>query len=87
MSSIPALTVGSALQSAQQGIDRGVAAIDRDAAAIASVSAGIEPSQDVTQALIDASQQKLYVDASTKALSIAAQSLNDALGRLVDTHA
>ena len=87
MSSIPFLTGGSAVQNAQLGINRGLSALNRDAASVASVSTGIEPGQDLTAALVDASQQKLYVEASAKALSIADEALSEALGRMVNTRA
>lgn len=59
---------GSALQYAQLGISRGMANVARDAQAIAG-------GDDPTAPLIDASQQKLNVEASAKALEIASQTL------------
>jgi len=81
------ITSAGAIQSAQLGISRGLSALDRDAATVASASTGIQPTQELTTALIDASQQKLNVEASVKALSIADEALSDAMGRLVDTRA
>lgn len=77
----------SAFQNAQTGISRGMSAISRDAAVVASASNGTGLSEDVVGALIDASQQKLYVQASAKALSIADEAMSAALGQLVDTRA
>ena len=61
-------TSAGALQYAQQGISRGMANVEQDAQAIASGS-------DPMGALVDASQQKLNVQASAKALQIADQTL------------
>jgi hypothetical protein len=77
----------SAIQNAQTGIARGMSALNRDAAVIANGSDGTGLGEDVVGALIDASQQKLYIQASAKALSIADDAMSAALGQLVDTHA
>ena len=58
----------SALQYAQQGISRGMANVAQDAQAIAG---GADP----TGALVDASQQKLSVEANAKMLEIANQTM------------
>ena len=63
----------SALQYAQLGISRGMANVAQDAQAVAS---GADP----TAPLIDASQQKLSVEANAKALEIA----NQTMGTLIN---
>ena len=75
MSSICGIS-GSALQYAQLGISRGMANMAQDAQAVASGS-------DPTAPSIDASQQKLNVEASAKALEIA----NQTLGTLINVMA
>ena len=74
----------SALQYAQQGISTGMANLDRDSQAIAQgiMSSGAD-SGTVTDALVDAQQQALNVEASVKALAIT----NQTLGTLLDVHA
>ena len=67
----------TAVQNAQSGINQGMANLARDAQAIAQGSDG------VTNALVDAQQQKLDVEASVKALEIADQTL----GTLLDIKA
>ena len=66
----------SALQYAQLGISRGMANVAQDAQAVAS---GADP----TAPLIDASQQKLSVEANAKALEIA----NQTMGTLINVMA
>jgi len=63
----------SALQYAQLGISRGMANVAQDAQAVAS---GADP----TAPLIDASQQKLSVEANAKMLKIA----NQTMGTLIN---
>jgi hypothetical protein len=75
MNGISGISAG-ALQYAQQGISRGMANVAQDAQAIAG---GADP----TDALVDASAQKLNVEASAKALQIA----NQTLGTLIDIKA
>jgi len=75
MNGISGISAG-ALQYAQQGISRGMANVAPDAQAIAG---GADP----TDALVDASAQKLNVEASAKALQIA----NQTLGTLIDIKA
>lgn len=87
MNSITSVTPGNAIQNAQAGIARGMAALGRDAAVVANVSTGAVSDADFIGSLIDMSQQKLYVQASAKALSIADDAMSAALGQLVDTHA
>jgi hypothetical protein len=65
-----------ALQYAQQGISRGMANVAQDAQAVAS---GVDP----TGALVDASQQKLGVEANAKMLEIA----NQTMGTLINVMA
>ena len=67
MNGISGISAG-ALQYAQQGISRGMANVAQDAQAIAS---GVDP----TGALVDASQQKLSVEANAKMLEIASQTM------------
>ena len=62
-----------ALQYAQQGISRGMANVAQDAQA---VSSGGDP----TGPLVDASQQKLAVEANAKMLQIA----NETMGTLIN---
>ena len=72
MNGISGLSTG-ALQYAQQGISRGMANVAQDAQAIASGS-------DIAGPLVDASQQKLGVEANVKMLQIA----NQTLGTLIN---
>ena len=67
MNGISGISAG-ALQYAQQGISRGMANVAQDAQAIAS---GVDP----TGALVDASQQKLSVEANARMLEIASQTM------------
>ena len=62
-----------ALQYAQQGISRGMANVAQDAQAVASGG-------DPTAPLVDASQQKLAVEANAKMLQIA----NETMGTLIN---
>jgi hypothetical protein len=71
----------SAIQSASAAINRGVTAVNRDAAVVASSS--IEKPGDVLPALIDSRQQQLYVQAAARLMSTADQML----GTLIDIHA
>jgi hypothetical protein len=66
----------SAVQNAQLGINRGMANLAQDAQTVAQGG-------PVTGALVDAQQQKLDVEASATALSIADQTL----GTLLDIKA
>jgi hypothetical protein len=75
MNGISGMSAG-ALQYAQQGISRGMANVAQDAQAIAS---GVDP----TGALVDASQQKLGVEANAKMLEIA----NQTIGTLINVMA
>jgi len=68
----------SAVQNAQLGISRGMANLSRDQEIVAQGLDG-----PVTDALIDAQQQKLAVEASVKALAITDQTL----GTLLDIKA
>jgi hypothetical protein len=69
MSSISGITgASSAAQYAQLGISRGISNVARDEQAVAG---GADP----TAPLVDASQQKLNVEANAKALQIADQTL------------
>jgi len=85
MSGISSIGFGSsAIQNALTGIDRGIAGVNQDAAIVASNGLAAGGSGDaVTNALIDAQQQLLSVEASAKALSITDQ----ALGSLLDVKA
>ena len=81
MSGISTLGFGaSAIQSALSGINRGIAGVNQDAAIVASNGAEGDAS---TNALIDAQQQLLNIEASAKALSITDQTL----GTLIDVKA
>ena len=71
----------TAVQNAQAGINQGMANLARDAQAIAGSS--VADGNGVTNALVDAQQQKLDVEASVKALEIADQTL----GTLIDIKA
>ena len=62
-----------ALQYAQQGISRGLAYVAQDAQAVASGGDPIAP-------LVDASQQKLAVEANAKMLETA----NETMGTLIN---
>jgi hypothetical protein len=72
MNGISGISAG-ALQYAQQGISRGMANVAQDAQAVAG---GADP----TGPLVDASQQKLAVEANAKMLEIA----NQTMGTLID---
>jgi hypothetical protein len=79
MNAFPPIGYGStAVQNAQLGISRGMTNLARDQQLIASGGSG-----DITDALVDAQQQKLDVEASVKALSITDQTL----GTLLDIKA
>lgn len=64
----PMLGASSAAQSAQLGISRGMSNVARDAQAVAGGADPIGP-------LVDASQQKLNVEANVKVLQIASETL------------
>ena len=85
MSSISGIGFGSsAIQNALSGINRGIAGVNQDAAIVASNGLNAGGIGDaVTNALLDAQQQLLNVEASAKALSITDQ----ALGTLIDVKA
>ena len=86
MSGISSIGFGSsAIQSALSGINRGIAGVNQDAAIVASngLNAGGGAGDAVTNALLDAQQQLLSVEASAKALSITDQTL----GTLIDVKA
>jgi hypothetical protein len=67
----------SAVQNALSGINQGMANLSRDAQTIAQGS--VANGNGVTDALVDAQQQKLDVEASVRALSIADQTLGSLL--------
>ena len=74
----------SPVQSAQLGISRGIAQVDRDAQVVAAGSGSATGGGDsMTNALIDAHAQALNVEASARALSIA----DSTLGTLLDIKA
>jgi hypothetical protein len=74
MSSISGISsTPSAVQSAQLGISRGISSVDSDAQAVAGGADPIAP-------LIDASQQKLNIEANVKVLQIA----NETLGSIIN---
>ena len=85
MSGISGIGFGSsAIQNALSGINRGIAGVNQDAAIVASNGLNAGGIGDaVTNALLDAQQQLLSVEASAKALSIADQTL----GTLIDVKA
>jgi hypothetical protein len=85
MSGISGIGFGSsAIQNALSGINRGIAGVNQDAAIVASNGSNAGGIGDaVTNALIDAQQQLLSVEASAKALSITDQTL----GTLIDVKA
>ncbi|HEX4376149.1 MAG TPA: hypothetical protein VHZ99_03245 [Steroidobacteraceae bacterium] len=66
----------SAFSSAVSGIDNGLAGLSNDAQAVATNGPDVG-------AMVDASQQRLAVEASAKALSVA----NQTLGSLIDLFA
>jgi hypothetical protein len=72
MNGISGISAG-ALQYAQQGISRGMANVAQDAQAVAG---GADP----TAPLVDASQQKLAVEANAKMLQVA----NETMGTLIN---
>jgi hypothetical protein len=80
--SISSIGGSSALQSAQLGIQRGVANVARDASVVAG-SDFSDSTDAVTGALVDANQQALDIEASARAFSIADQTL----GTLIDIKA
>ena len=85
MSGISSIGFGSsAIQNALSGINRGIAGVNQDAAIVASNGLNAGGIGDaVTNALLDAQQQLLSIEASAKALSITDQ----ALGTLIDVKA
>jgi hypothetical protein len=82
MSSLSGISsIPSAFDSAQLGISRGLAGMDRDAQAIANgATGGVDAGAG---ALVDSMQQRLVVEASAKMLSTADQTL----GTLIDVKA
>lgn len=79
-------TIGNglnALQNAQRGINRGIAAVDEDAAVIARATADIEPAENLSEVLVGLTQKRLYVEASARTFSTA----DETLGTLLDTYA
>ncbi|MGH8533389.1 MAG: hypothetical protein ACREV1_11870 [Gammaproteobacteria bacterium] len=87
MSTLPAVNLGSflsALHSARDGIDRGLAGLARDAHEIARSSVGVDNGIDaVSAALVDSLQNRLLVQASAKIL----YHTDETLGALLDTRA
>ena len=84
MSGISGIGFGSsAIQNALSGINRGIAGVNQDAAIVASNGLNGGGIGDMTNALVDAQQQLLSVEASAKALSITDQTL----GTLIDVKA
>lgn len=84
MSGITTIGTGlTVLQTAQRGINRGIAAIDEYAATVANSTDDIEPTETLVEALVGLSQQRLHVEASARAFSVA----DETLGTLLDTHA
>jgi hypothetical protein len=78
MSSTSGIGFGSsAVQNALSGINQGMANLSRDAQVVAQGS--VANGNGVTDALVDAQQQKLDVQASVKALQIADQTLGSLL--------
>ncbi len=69
----------SAVQSSQLGISRGMTNLARDQETIARSSAGLGSEDAITGALVDAQQQKIYVEANARALSITDQTLGSIL--------
>jgi hypothetical protein len=84
MSSISSIgSASNALQSAQLGIQRGMANVTRDDQVVAQAGNAGVGTNSVTGALVDAQQQALNVEASARAMSITDQSL----GTLLDIKA
>lgn len=73
----------SAFQSAQLGIDRGLAGLERDAQTIAHANVEPEDVSGLTGALVDSLQQRLPVQLSARMLSAADMTL----GTLLDVTA
>lgn len=69
-------SMDSAFSSAVSGINNGLAGLSNDAQAVATNGPDVG-------AMVDASQQRLAVEASAKALSVA----NQTLGNLIDLFA
>ena len=84
MNSLSAIGSGSdAVQNAQLGISRGMTNLARDAQVIAHGSVAPDDGDAMIGALVDAQQQRLSVEASARALSIA----DSTLGALLDIKA
>jgi hypothetical protein len=81
MSSLSISSIPSAFQSAQLGINRGLAGLDQDARVVANGASG--DIDAVTGALVDSLQQRLMVEASVRMLS----TVDQTLGTLVDVKA
>ncbi len=76
--------IGSGLQYAQSGIGRGLAKLSQDAQQVADATSQPGGGADqLTNALVDADQQRLVVESSARALSI----MNQTLGTLLDVKA
>lgn len=71
-----------ALQNAQFGINRGLAGLNRDPSVIARATSP-DAGDELTGALVDMSQQRLFIEMSARAMSVADQ----ILGALLDTRA
>jgi len=84
MNSASSIGSGSnAIQNAQLGISRGMANLSRDEQVIAQGSTGPGAGDHTLDALVDARQQALNIEASAKALSIT----DKTLGTLLDVKA
>lgn len=84
MSSASSIGFGSnAIQNAQLGISRGMANFSRDEQVVAQGTPAPGTGDNALDALVDARQQALNIEASAKALSIADQTL----GTLLDVKA
>jgi hypothetical protein len=85
MSSASSIGFGtSAIQNAQLGISRGMANLSRDAQVVAQGSTAPGAGDNtLTDALVDARQQALNVEASARALSVT----DKTLGTLLDIKA
>jgi hypothetical protein len=83
MSSLPISSSIPAAQSAQLGIRRGLAGIDRDAQLVANANGTSDGIDAIAGAIVDSLQQRILVEASAKMLS----TVNRTLGSLIDVKA
>jgi len=80
MSTLSIGGIPNAFQSAQLGISRGIAGLDRDSQVVASSDVASGDTGALTGALVDALQERILVQASARML----KTVDQTLGTLID---